>query len=253
MSECQLAPIAEVSPAAETLPAAAALPEAAASPLAEASPLASQPRLPTLASASAPMLQGVQRSMPVAAAPVSWQARVDHLMVRSVPELRYRVMRLGLPGIAGLVSFAVAAILVMVLLIPAHRSIESLSTQLSQAAVPAPLPAASTLSPHQFAGSLPSRGQIPALLGTVLAQANEAGVVLEQGKYTFTPAAADHLARYSFEFPVKANYASVRTFINKSLTAIPALGLDKLQIARKNVGDTTVSAEVGFVIYLKGA
>jgi hypothetical protein len=237
MTEYQAGPAAEAVPAAEALPVAEAF----------------QSSLPTVAASSAPMLQGAQRSMPLAAAPMSWQARVDRLMVRTVPELRYRAMGLGLPGIAGLMSLAIAAILVVVLLIPAHQSIQSLTTQLSQAAMPAPLPAAPTLSPRQFAGSLPSRGQIPALLATVLAQAHEAGVVLEQGKYTFTPAAADHLAHYSFEFPIKADYANIRAFINKSLTAIPALGLDKLQIARKNVGDTAVSAEVGFVIYLKGA
>jgi hypothetical protein len=89
-------------------------------------------------------------------------------------------------------------------------------------------------------------------LGTVLAQAAEAGITLEQGKYTFTPAAGNRLARYTFEFPVKADYASIRAFINKSLTVIPALGLDKLHIERKTVGDTNVSAEVGFVIYLRG-
>jgi hypothetical protein len=233
----------QAEPAAETLPVAESLPVAEAS----------HPSLPTVAASSAPTLKDVQRLTPVAAAPLGLQARVDRLRMRTVPELRYRVMRLGLPGIAGLVSLAGAAVLVVVLLIPAHQSIASLTTQLSQAAMPAPLPAAPTLSPRQFAGSLPSRGQVPALLGTVLAQANEAGVVLEQGKYTFTPAAADHLARYSFEFPIKADYANVRAFINKSLSAIPALGLDKLLIARKNVGDTAVSAEVGFVIYLKGA
>jgi hypothetical protein len=233
----------QAEPAAETLPVAEPSPV----------PEASHPSLPTVAESSAPTLKDVQRLTPAAAAPLGLQARVDRLRMRTVPELRYRVMRLGLPGIAGLVSLAVAAVLVVVLLIPAHQSIASLTTQLSQAATPAPLPAAPTLTPRQFAGSLPSRGQVPALLGTVLAQANEAGVVLEQGKYTFTPAAADHLARYSFEFPIKADYAKVRAFINKSLSAIPALGLDKLLIARKNVGDTAVSAEVGFVIYLKGA
>ena len=239
MSEYREVPATEALPSAEVLPAAEE----------------SRASLPTVAvaAASAAMVQGAQRSTRIAVAPLSLQTRVDRLMVRTIPELRYRVMRLGLPGIAGLMSLAAAAILVVVLLIPAHQSIESLTTQLSQAATPAPLPATSTLSPRQFAGSLPSRGQVPALLGTVLAQANDAGVVLEQGKYTFTPAAADHLARYSFEFPIKAEYANVRAFINKSLTAIPALGLDKLHIARKNVGDTAVSAEVGFVIYLKGA
>jgi hypothetical protein len=77
--------------------------------------------------------------------------------------------------------------------------------------------------------------------------------VLEQGRYTFSPATANRLARYTFEFPVKADYGNIRTFIDKSLAAIPALGLDKLHVERKTVGDTAVSADVAFVIYLRGA
>ena len=50
-----------------------------------------------------------------------------------------------------------------------------------------------------------------------------------------------------------SDYGNVRNFINKSLAAVPALGLDKLHVERKNVGDTLVSADVGFVIYLRGA
>jgi hypothetical protein len=108
-------------------------------------------------------------------------------------------------------------------------------------------------SPQQFAATLPTREQIPALLGVVLAQATDAGIVLEQGRYTFSPATSNRLARYTFEFPVKADYGNIRSFINKSLAAIPALGLDKLHVERKTVGDTAVSADVGFVIYLRGA
>ena len=108
-------------------------------------------------------------------------------------------------------------------------------------------------SPQQFAASLPTRQQIPALLGVVLVQATDAGIVLEQGRYTFSPATSNRLARYTFEFPVKGDYGKIRSFINKSLAAIPALGLDKLHVERKNVGDTAVIADVGFVIYLRGA
>jgi hypothetical protein len=190
--------------------------------------------------------------VPMRRAPMRLQARADRLVARAVPEIRYRLAALGMPGVAGAMALMGAAIFAIVLLIPAHQSIQSLTGQLTQAAN-APLPAAQTLSPHQFASTLPSRGQVPALLGTVLAQAAAAGVTLEQGKYTFTPAAGNRLARYTFEFPVKADYASIRSFINKSLTVIPALGLGKLHIERKNVGDTTVNAEVGFVIYLRGA
>lgn len=188
-----------------------------------------------------------------AAAPMPLQARADRLIARALPELRYRLAAFGLPGVAGVVGLIGAAIVALVLLLPAQQSIHSLAGQLTQATQSAPLPAAQALSPHQFAATLPSRGQVPALLGTVLAQATEAGVSLDQGKYTYTPAAGNRLARYSFEFPIKADYASIRAFINKSLTAIPALGLEKLHIERKNVGDTTVNAEVGFVIYLRGA
>jgi hypothetical protein len=213
----------------------------------------SEPSLPAVVEASAPpVLQTAPQSTPVAVATLSLQVRVDRLMVRAVPELRYRLMRLGVPGIAGLLSLGTALVFVIVLLIPAHQSIESLTSQLSQSAQSGPVPVAQTLSPHKFAGTLPSRGQVPALLATVLAQAKDAGLVLEQGKYVFTPAAGNHLACYSFEFPIKADYASIRNFINKTLMAIPALGLGKLHIERKNVGDTAVSAEVGFVIYLKG-
>ena len=68
----------------------------------------------------------------------------------------------------------------------------------------------------------------------------------------FTPATPNWFARYTFNFG-QCDYGNIRSFINKSLTAIPALGLDKLHVERKNVGDTLVSADVGFVIYLRGA
>jgi hypothetical protein len=213
------------------------------------------PGVPTVmisAPGGGPLLQAARAPTLRTLAPMSLQARADRWMVRAVPEIRYRLTRLGLAGFAGLLSLAAAAILIIAVLIPARQSIQALTGQLSQASQAYPAPAARSLTPRQFAGTLPSRGQVPALLGTVLAQAGEAGVVLEQGKYTFTPAANNRLARYSFEFPVKADYANIRAFINKSLTVIPALGLDKLHIERKNVGDPTVTAEVGFVIYLKG-
>jgi hypothetical protein len=124
---------------------------------------------------------------------------------------------------------------------------------LTRAGHATPAAAQPAQSPEQFAAALPTRDKIPALLGVVLVQATDSGIVLEQGKYTFSPAASNRLARYSFEFPVKADYGNIRSFINKSLAAIPALGLEKLHVERKNVGDTLVNAEVGFVIYLRGA
>jgi hypothetical protein len=181
------------------------------------------------------------------------QQRAERLMVRALPQARYQLMRVGPAGLTGIGAVFAAAIAALVLLLPAHQSVVALRNELAKAGHAGPSMMRPEQSPQQFAASLPTREQIPAILGVVLVQATDAGVVLEQGRYTFSPATSNRLARYTFEFPVKASYGNIRTFIDKSLAALPALGLDKLHVERKNVGDTVVSAEVGFVIYLRGA
>jgi hypothetical protein len=181
------------------------------------------------------------------------QERAQRMLVRAVPQVRYQLMRVGPVGLSGLAALLAAAALALVLLLPAQRSVFALRTELSQAAHAAPAKAAQELSPQQFTATLPTRDQIPALLGVVLVQATASGIALEQGRYSYSPATTNRLARYTFEFPVKGEYGNIRSFINNSLTSIPALGLDKLRVERKNVGDTLVSADVAFVIYMRGA
>lgn len=180
------------------------------------------------------------------------QQRAERMMVRALPQLRYQLMRVGPAGLTGLGVLIAAGVAAIALLLPAHQSVLALRTELTKAGHVMPS-AQPEQSPRQFAAALPTRAQIPALLGVVLVQATDSGITLEQGKYTFSPATPNRLAHYTFEFPVKADYGNIRNFINKSLTAIPALGLDKLHVERKNVGDTIVNANVGFVIYLRGA
>jgi hypothetical protein len=188
-----------------------------------------------------------------AASRMALQARAERMLVRALPQARYQLMRVGPAGLTGIGVLLAAAVAAIALLLPAHQSVLALRDELTKAGHAMPATAKPEQSPQQFAASLPTREQIPGILGVVLTQATEAGVELPQGRYTFSPATSNRLARYTFEFPVKADYGNIRSFINKSLAAIPALGLDKLHVERKNVGDTLVSADVGFVIYLRGA
>jgi hypothetical protein len=207
------------------------------------------------------MVQQRMPSPPPTAAPspvpvpshTALQQRAERMLVRAVPQVKYQLMGVGPAGLAGVGTLLAAAVVALVLLLPAHQSVLALKAELTKAGHALPANVKPEQSPRQFAATLPSREQIPALLGVVLVQAEQAGVVLEQGRYTYSPATANRLARYTFEFPIKADYGNVRTFIDKSLAAIPALGLDKLHVERKNVADTLVSADVGFVIYLRGA
>ena len=195
--------------------------------------------------------------MPAASAPprpaMALQQRAERMLARTIPRVRYQLMRVGPVGLSGLAALIAAAALALGLLLPAQQSVLALRAELTKAGHAVPGRVLQDASPRQFAATLPTREQIPALLSVVLAQAADSGIVLDQGRYTYSPPTATRLARYTFEFPVKGDYGNVRQFINKSLAAIPALGLDKLHLERKNVGDTLVSADVGFVIYLRGA
>ena len=104
------------------------------------------------------------------------QERAEHLMVRALPQARYQLMRVGPAGLTGIGALLAAAVAALVLLLPAHQSVLALRNELIKAghAAPALRP---ELSPQQFAASLPTREQVPALLGVVLAQATDAGVV----------------------------------------------------------------------------
>jgi len=196
-------------------------------------------------------------AMPAAAPPptskMALQQRAERMLVRALPQARYQLMRVGPAGLTGIGVLVAAAVAAIALLLPAHQSVLALRDELTKAGHTMPATVKPQQSPQQFAASLPTREQIPALLGVVLAQATEAGITLEQGRYTFSPATSNRLAHYTFEFPVKADYGNIRSFINNSLAAVPALGLDKLHVERKTVGDTLVSADVGFIIYLRGA
>jgi hypothetical protein len=198
----------------------------------------------------------VRKPMPAAAASVArtgLQLQTERMLLRALPRVRYQLMRVGPAGLTGIGALVAAAVAALVLLLPAHQSVLALRAELTKAGHTQIAAVQPERSPQQFAAALPTRAQIPALLGEVLVQATDSGIVLEQGKYTFSPATSSRLARYTFEFPIKSDYGNIRNFINKSLAAVPALGLDKLHVERKNVGDTLVSADVGFVIYLRGA
>jgi hypothetical protein len=190
---------------------------------------------------------------PAASGTLQVQRRAARMLARTVPQVRYQLARVGPAGMTGLGVLAAAAIAAVVLLMPAQQSLLALRDELSKSGGAIPEAARPDQTPGQFAASLPTRAEIPALLGVLLVQATDAGIALDQGKYVYSPAGANHLAHYTFEFPVKGDYGSIRSFIDKSLVAIPALGLDKLHVERKNVGDITVNADVGFVIYLRGA
>lgn len=171
--------------------------------------------------------------------------------VRGLQHAHYQLSRIGIAGQAGLLALVAAGVMALSVLVPARHSLQTLSQELlrSQAATHGTAGAPSTVA--HFMGTLPTRGQVPALLGIIYQQAKEAGVALDSGRYAFSAGKAGSVARYEVEFPVKGTYPSIRTFIDRTLSAVPAAGLDRLRVERKSVGDALVSADVRFVLFVR--
>ncbi|HEX9139559.1 MAG TPA: hypothetical protein VF848_07205 [Steroidobacteraceae bacterium] len=172
-------------------------------------------------------------------------------LVRSVTLLHYQLTRIGPAGLAGAAAMLIAAVLALAVVLPQHSALDSLQAQLLRAKANLANPGA-PMSGARLVATLPTRGQIPAVLGQMLEQADQAGVALDQGHYTYLPARPGSLGRYTFEFPVKGAYPNVRNFIDRALVAVPAAGLSKLRIERKSVGDPQIAADIGFVVYVRG-
>jgi hypothetical protein len=177
--------------------------------------------------------------------------RLQSALNRWVPLAQYQLTRLGPAGMAGVGASAAAAVIGLFALLSLRTANESLTAQILRARH---RPEAA-VTPEQglirAVSQLPTRAQIPAVLGQILQEAKAAGVELDKGQYTYVASSTGGFGRYELDFPVKAQYPGVRDFINRTLTHIPAAGLDKLTIERKVVGDVQVNAEVRFVIFTR--
>jgi hypothetical protein len=215
-------------------------------------PAASQSVVEAPASLAVPALPAAsaRRAVPAVTERPSALARVQAAAGQLAPRVQYQLARLGVAGQAGLASLTVAAVIAVSALIPAQHALQSLSADIVRAQHVSATAMIEQAVPRLVA-SIPTRMQMPAVLGQVYAEAQAANVPLDTGHYVYTPAKAGGIARYDLDFPVKASYPNIRTFINRTLTVVPAAALDKLHVERKAVGEELVNADIGFVVFVR--
>lgn len=197
--------------------------------------------------AAATTVRGAVAALPGRSAALT---RAHAVATQLVPQLQYQIARLGPAGQVGLAALVAALVVAVSTLMPARHALQALSADIMRAQHPSAAALADQAAPHLVA-SLPTRAQIPAVIGQIFIQAKEAGVSLDTGHYVYSPAKGGAIARYDLEFPVKASYPDIRGFINRTLTAVPAAGLGKLHVERKAVGDQVVNADIGFVVFVR--
>ena len=71
------------------------------------------------------------------------------------------------------------------------------------------------------------------------------------GRYEFTPAKSGQIARYRLAFPVRGSYPQLRRFIDGTLGAVPAVGLEGLRLERASVDEEVLDADLRFEVIVR--
>ena len=176
--------------------------------------------------------------------------RLQSAPVQLLPYVQYQLTRLGVAGQAGVAALTAAAVIALSALLPAKQAEQNLAAELAHVRN-APGSATGGQNAPSLLASLPTRTEISAVIAQVYAEAKGANVSLDTGHYVYTPAKGGTVSRYELEFPVKASYPDIRTFVDHTLAAVPAAALGKLRLERKAVGDAVVAADIVFVVFVR--
>ncbi len=159
--------------------------------------------------------------------------------------------RLGYAGLSSLVLLALGAVTV-VWMPQVSRHAEamraSLAAQASALARQGP-PARRPSSGEQlveFMARFPPLTQCSSDLGAVFAIAGRHNVVLAKGDYQLKTEPNTSLVSYSVTFPVRNEYAALKSFTADVLEAMPHVALDELRMSRADSGSGALDSLVRF-------
>ena len=199
----------------------------------------------------APLRPVAVAAVPVTAAGAATAiARSRLLGAQALAHTGYQLRRLGTTTLAGITAMVTALTVFLVYNLPQGHAVTALQGQLARlatsGATAATTPNSATLA------SLPQRREAPEVVAKVYEEAKAAGIELPRGQYEYVPARDGVAARYRMTFPVHASYPQIRSFLDRTLLALPAVAVEGLRIERKSVGDGSVDAEVKLAAYVRG-
>lgn len=177
-----------------------------------------------------------------------------------IPTAGWALRRTGQRGLVGLALLATTAVFLVSTYRPTVDEVHSLRADLAQAQ-------ARTLAaghrdrvddtakddPRRLLESLPIRADVPKTLGTIIAQAEAAGLSLDTGKYDVTATRTGAVTRTNVTLPVTGPYPVVRGFMDHVLEAVPSAAITELSIERKSIADGVVEANIRLTLYTRGS
>jgi len=183
---------------------------------------------------------------------VTARARAGNTGRLMLARAAWSVKRTGRLGLGGIALLGASLVFFVSTYLQLSNDTRTLATQLASLGTLRSAPRNVTVNPEvELLRSLPSRGAMPSLLGTVLRQADAAHLSIDSGKYEETAMKAGGLVRYRVTFPLSGPYPQIRQFIDALLTAMPSVAVSELSMQRKTIGDGAVEAQVGLTVFTR--
>ncbi len=171
-----------------------------------------------------------------------------------LPAVGWFVGRTGRTGLIGIGLLIASAVFVASTHLKVVDEVSGLRQEIASAHRQASAgPREATSDPLRALRSLPTRADMPAVLGVLLKQADAAHLTLDTGKYEISATKSGEFTRYKLSFPITGPYPQVRGFIDSTLQAMPAVAISNLSFERKTIGDPTVEAQIRMTVFTRSA
>lgn len=95
----------------------------------------------------------------------------------------------------------------------------------------------------------PTRRQLNAELGRLIALATSQGLEVERGDYRLLPGQDGLFDRYVLNLPVTGSYPLIRRYVAAARQAFPDLAVEDLSLRRETIASTEVEAQLRFVVF----
>lgn len=148
--------------------------------------------------------------------------------------------RLGAPAVIAAGVLAFCLVLFFTASRPLAQDLARLDAERLRAHPPSDASRDSARQLDLLLGQLPREAELPARLAELHAMARREGVVLRRGSFDASSEKHGRLLRQQMGFQTQADYPAVRRFLREALTAMPALALEEVEIARSAQGPAGV-------------
>ncbi len=168
------------------------------------------------------------------------------------------IVRLGWPGLAGLVLFVFALSFALLGIQPARERLAALTSERAglSAQLGARGPQAERATARgqlsNFYAFFPLTEGVPDVLGQVQKAAQRHRLTLDKGEYKLAQEQGFPILRYQVTLPVVGEYTQVRGFVNAVLDTVPNAAVDELTLKREDIVDEQLEARVRFSLFLGG-